>query len=364
MWNVHHSGQCDGLGTLPTKSHPEAEKPEDRTVASATDPGGELLDPRIRSGTPGGLGMSQAEMERALFGDSLSDLASEGEPELSPARPPHLPEPQAVSSPTELPVSPAGKAAGKLRKHTKSRLKTRTDSIDDDVHGDQLPVGKATGAGTTMAVTNQELLVADMLLLEDPGDELSKEIEQYSTTGGASSAHSPRQEGSQPREVQPDSTTPGKSRKSHPTCQVRLVRCVEQPDKERSQGRPHTKTESWVTTETRRQVRDLVDREGTSCLNCGYKTSWRKVTLHCKQHFIRIFCGCGFQSASRDSIYTHQKQAVNHRKHSGVFESDAMSYPDMLSDLGWEMAPEFGPLCPHHERDWQPGHHLFQTRPD
>ena len=95
----------------------------------------------------------------------------------------------------------------------------------------------------------------------------------------------------------------------------------------------------------RREYCERLPDKGT-CLECGLVRSRQRIRQHVVQHFMRAYCPCGFQSASRDSVYSHQQARDGANDHGGpeggkIYVADEESYPAMARHLQWIKVPPF-----------------------
>ena len=68
--------------------------------------------------------------------------------------------------------------------------------------------------------------------------------------------------------------------------------------------------------------------------------------LHYRQHLTKHFCGCGYSSASYDSIYQHQHYEHCREPSNVIYEVDRRSYPRFLRRIKWTSAQPFGECTP------------------
>ena len=67
--------------------------------------------------------------------------------------------------------------------------------------------------------------------------------------------------------------------------------------------------------------------------------------LHYRQHLTKHFCGCGYSSASYDSIYQHQHRHCKDLLNV-IYNLDRRSYPHFLRHIKWTSAQPFGKCTP------------------
>lgn len=95
----------------------------------------------------------------------------------------------------------------------------------------------------------------------------------------------------------------------------------------------------WISDSTLKLIADNVDGKGkTRCGLCNLEfPSKRRLRKHVKQHLLRMFCRCGFQSMSRDMVYQHQKSQYreSHGRPGDVYEVDESSFPSFEEYIGW-----------------------------
>ena len=104
----------------------------------------------------------------------------------------------------------------------------------------------------------------------------------------------------------------------------------------------------WLSEASLKSIEQGI--EGTACKLCGYRTSRRRIRMHTRQHFVRMFCPCTYQNASRDSAYDHQiahQRTEEHGGHEGrIYMVDEENYPAFCTFMKWQAPPPFGPCRP------------------
>ena len=74
----------------------------------------------------------------------------------------------------------------------------------------------------------------------------------------------------------------------------------------------------------------------------------KNLEKHCRQHYIKFFCKCGWQSSTKDCVTRHQRRldyAVEHGQ--TCYEVDVDSFPRLTADMRWSPAPVFRACVPH-----------------
>ena len=115
--------------------------------------------------------------------------------------------------------------------------------------------------------------------------------------------------------------------------------------------KPRRKMVKYVTKATEKACSDImkVGAKKGHCQydECGVTTSKRKIQGHCRQHFTKIFCKCGYKSASRDSVVFHQKKEKWAAPHGIIcYEVDGESFGAFCADMGWETTHSMGKCIP------------------
>ncbi len=122
-------------------------------------------------------------------------------------------------------------------------------------------------------------------------------------------------------------------------------RRMEEP---RPDGQGRTETVSYVTHRTEARCQAILDIRRGACRECGVRVAGRHLERHCRQHFTRFFCQCGWQSVSRDCVVRHQKKECYAPGHGRTnYEADADSFPRLVQSMGWTPALSFPPCRPH-----------------
>ena len=218
-------------------------------------------------------------------------------------------------------------------------------------------------ANTQRASTDQIIWQVG-LELRDEGDAPWKN-EERSGEVGASDTVAPRPLGkyntppsivvgaSMERETSVGDRSPSPVRAPVPEVRVNLVALTSQQVKkaespittmEKTPGSTisHRRTR-WLTAETERVLRATTYKG--HCLECGLVRSRQRIRQHVVQHFMRAYCPCGFQSPSRDSVYSHQQARYGARDHGGpegnIYVADEETYPAMARHLQWAKVPPF-----------------------
>lgn len=142
---------------------------------------------------------------------------------------------------------------------------------------------------------------------------------------------------------------------------IRLVRIPEPGDGSSPLRKPRKRSEKpkkklpnvvWTKEVTKEKIKQATNKN--ECLECGLKlgegkTGAKRVAMHIKQHFTKMYCCCGFHSQSRDSVYHHQMTSTA-EGHQGeelrIHEVDAGSYVDFARTMGLPAKLEFPPCIP------------------
>ena len=98
----------------------------------------------------------------------------------------------------------------------------------------------------------------------------------------------------------------------------------------------------WITERTDEAIKAGACRE--VCSLCQYTSSCKQMHVHFRKHYTKHFCSCGYQSASSDSIYCHQKGRTCFAR--DIYEVHKNSYPRFLRHVGWKEIPKFGECIP------------------
>jgi len=73
--------------------------------------------------------------------------------------------------------------------------------------------------------------------------------------------------------------------------------------------KPRVQTESYISAKTQKRVGAA--RKGNTCRCCGITLSTKKIRIHIWQHYAVVFCGCGLDSPSVDTLYSHRVAPQN-----------------------------------------------------
>ena len=131
----------------------------------------------------------------------------------------------------------------------------------------------------------------------------------------------------------------------------------------RSEAKPRTSLISYVSRHTERQCIAAQNMRKGQCRICGVRVQGRSLEKHCRQHFIRIFCRCGWQSVSRDSTVQHQKKMGYSPEHGiHCYEADREKFPQLVADLQWSPAPSFQECKPHLQNNEEDGNAIATDR--
>ena len=238
-------------------------------------------------------------------------------------------------------------------------------SASSDLMQDRPPQGTEPRAQANTRRTSADQIIWQVgLELRDEGDAPWKN-EEWSGEVGASDIVAPRPLGkyntppsivvgaSTERETTVGDRSPSPVRAPVPEVRVNLVALTSQQVKkaeapittvEKTPGSTisHRRTR-WLSTETERVLRAATHKG--HCLECGLVRSRQRIRQHVVQHFMRAYCPCGFQSASRDSVYSHQQARYGDRDHGGpegnIYVADEETYPAMARHLQWAKVPPF-----------------------
>ena len=103
-----------------------------------------------------------------------------------------------------------------------------------------------------------------------------------------------------------------------------------------------------MTPETERRCQDLQDARREQCRQCKVRVKGRYLEKHCRQHFTRFYCQCGWQSVSKDCTMRHQRKLDYIEGHGrSCYKVDATSFERLAKDMGWAASIEFLPCVPH-----------------
>ena len=50
----------------------------------------------------------------------------------------------------------------------------------------------------------------------------------------------------------------------------------------------------WISIKTQEKIQMARSKDGTQCNLCGYVNHPKRTWVHVKQHFLRVFCPCGY----------------------------------------------------------------------
>ena len=101
---------------------------------------------------------------------------------------------------------------------------------------------------------------------------------------------------------------------------------------------PHQR---WVGPEFQETLRKQRERLDGRCPICRYKCNTpQKQTEHIRQHFSRMFCGCGFSATGLYGIAKHKKESW-WQHDPEVYEVDQTHYPSWVKYMGIPNPPPF-----------------------
>ena len=108
----------------------------------------------------------------------------------------------------------------------------------------------------------------------------------------------------------------------------------------------YTTKECWITEETQALITiSLVGAMRNTCRICGLEgSSTKRTRVHIKQHYVRNFCSCGYNTVSRDSVLGHNKKCCLSNKI--VYQVDCESYQAFCAAMNWRNPPEYKPCVP------------------
>lgn len=105
----------------------------------------------------------------------------------------------------------------------------------------------------------------------------------------------------------------------------------------------HANTISWISDGTNQQIKSATNESkanGNVCPICHRQAATSSgIIRHIRQHFIKTFCQCGYDSFCRDMVVKHV-QRLKHPK--SIYEVDEVLYPSWAISVGLKDPPEFG----------------------
>ena len=82
------------------------------------------------------------------------------------------------------------------------------------------------------------------------------------------------------------------------------------------------------------------------CGHCDYTSSKKRMHRHYRQHLNKHFSGCGYNSASHNSIYQHQHYGHCREPSNIIYKGDRQCYARFLRHVKWTLAQPFGECIP------------------
>ena len=111
---------------------------------------------------------------------------------------------------------------------------------------------------------------------------------------------------------------------------------------------PASRRTRWLCAETERLL-PIATAKGT-CMECGLERSRKRIRQHVVQHFMRAYCPCGYNSASRDSVFSHQQTRRGVPGHGGpegeIHVADQETYEERANYLKWTSISPFAGCTP------------------
>ena len=101
----------------------------------------------------------------------------------------------------------------------------------------------------------------------------------------------------------------------------------------------------WVLEKTKAKIeRHLKANNSNQCTICNYMGENAKAfKRHLKQHFVKYFCKCGFNSCSREYVSKHNKENC---PNFSVYEIDEATYQEWAAHVKVDNLPPFGACNP------------------
>jgi transposase InsO family protein len=124
-------------------------------------------------------------------------------------------------------------------------------------------------------------------------------------------------------------------------CSIQVNRINVQP--------PFHPIEKFVSQDTWIAINNNI--KDNACTICGYSASaQRKIKIHVRQHYTKVFCPCGYGSSSRDTVGYHQRSKNRSCLHGGpekvCYEVEESLFPALKNKLKWGNDVVFGSLIP------------------